>query len=122
MLITNQEKEVFGMNEFESIPEDTLSTSIDHSSPENYSYDNLMGGPFVEVGAMPNVHQYLLQDDPLRHASAIQFPSLSMNYVEPHYVSSHFRTDGTFVDGYLRDGDDDTTTFDGDGYMRRSSM
>lgn len=110
------------MNEYESIVEETFSPSIDYSSPENYSYNDLMGGPVVEVETMPNVHQYLLQDDPLRHASAVQFPSLSMHYVEPHYVNSHFRTDGTFVDGYLRDGDGDTTTFDGDGYMRRNPI
>lgn len=108
------------MSEYENSIEENFSNPIDYSSPESYSYNDLMGGPVVEVEVMPNVHQYLLQDDPLRHASAIQFPSLSMHYVEPHYVSSYFRADGSFIEGYLRDGDGDTSTFDGNGYMRKN--
>ncbi|MDE0564856.1 hypothetical protein [Exiguobacterium sp. B2(2022)] len=91
--------------------------TLEDNSYHQESYNDLMGGPIVESDAMPNVHQYLLQDDPLRHASAIQFPSLSTHYVEPHHVSSYIKSNGTFVEGYLRDGDGDTATFDGDGYI-----
>lgn len=42
--------------------------------------------------------------------------------VEPHYVSGYERADGTFVEGYWRDGDGDTSVNldknDGGGYER----
>lgn len=44
------------------------------------------------------------------------------HFVEPHYVDSYMRNDGTFVEGYWRDGDGNTginlTANNGGGYMR----
>jgi Protein of unknown function (DUF3892) len=45
-----------------------------------------------------------------------------IHFVEPHYVEGYFRQDGTYVDGYWRDGDGNTdidlTIEDGGGYIR----
>lgn len=44
------------------------------------------------------------------------------HFVEPHYVDSYVRSDGTFVEGFWRDGDGNTnidlTVDQGGGYMR----
>ena len=46
----------------------------------------------------------------------------NIHYVRPHWVQAHFRADGTFVEGYWRDGDGDTSidlnVFEGGGYYR----
>lgn len=44
------------------------------------------------------------------------------NFVDPHYVEGYYRSDGTYVNGYWRDGDENSnttlTTEDGGGYLR----
>jgi len=35
-----------------------------------------------------------------------------VHHVEPHYVEGYYRADGTYVEGYMRDGED------GNGYLR----
>jgi len=48
--------------------------------------------------------------------------AVDTHYVEPHYVNEYTRTDGTFVEGYWRDGDGNTsvnlTSEEGGGYLR----
>lgn len=44
------------------------------------------------------------------------------HFVQPHEVDAYYRNDGTYVDGYYRDGDGDTSINtdleDGGGYNR----
>ena len=42
------------------------------------------------------------------------------HYVHPHQVSSYRRSDGTFVSGYYRDGDGDTSINRSFGYLARN--
>lgn len=42
------------------------------------------------------------------------------HYVNPHNVQSYIRKDGTFVSGYWRDGDGDTTINRSIGYFARN--
>jgi hypothetical protein len=70
-------------------------------------------------GSSPPHKQSVVHDDysgPDIHRGA----SSGSHYVEPHWVSGYDRSDGTHVDGYLRDGDGDTSHFDGDGYYQRN--
>lgn len=47
----------------------------------------------------------------------------SIEFVDPHYVKGHYRADGTYVEGYWRDGDGNTSVDlskeEGGGYIRR---
>lgn len=49
-----------------------------------------------------------------------------VHWVEPHQVNSYFKTDGTYVEGYWRDGDGDTSinlsTEQGGGYTRSNLL
>lgn len=69
--------------------------------------------------SMQDIIQY---DDPLKYASTVKYPPLDFHFVEPHYVNGYFRSDGTYVEGYYRDGDGDTTVDrteeNGGGYLR----
>ena len=42
------------------------------------------------------------------------------HYVNPHTVSSYYRKDGTFVAGYWRDGDGNTSINRDTGYYARN--
>jgi hypothetical protein len=42
------------------------------------------------------------------------------HYVRPHQVSSYTRHDGTFVEGFWRDGDGDTSVNRATGYFARN--
>ncbi|WP_313122456.1 hypothetical protein [Exiguobacterium sp.] len=59
--------------------------------------------------------------NPLSVAHEYKVPSLdlSQHYVKPHWVNGYFTSEGTYVKGYFRDGDGDTSRFDGDGYWSR---
>ncbi|WP_052650778.1 hypothetical protein [Planococcus massiliensis] len=66
-------------------------------------------------------------NDPLKHVYQFEFEPLNLDipnthFVQPHYVDSYVRSDGTFVEGYYRDGDGnpniDTTIDQGGGYVR----
>ena len=46
----------------------------------------------------------------------------SMHYVTPHSVRAYERKDGTFVAGYWRDGDGDTTINRTIGYLRHNPI
>lgn len=46
--------------------------------------------------------------------------SSPMHYVHPHWVSSYTRKDGTFVQGFWRDGDGDTSKDRSFGYFARN--
>ena len=41
-----------------------------------------------------------------------------LHQVDAHYVEGYVRADGTVVDGYLRDGDGDTSINQSEGYDR----
>jgi len=64
--------------------------------------------------------------DPLKYSSQHQFKALQLDlgdthFVQPHEVKSYVRSDGTFVKGYYRDGDGNTsidhTLSQGGGYF-----
>ena len=46
--------------------------------------------------------------------------SSPMHYVHPHFVSAYARKDGTFVNGFLRDGDGNTGINRAFGYFSRN--
>lgn len=53
-------------------------------------------------------------------------PQTKTEFVDPHYVRGYYRADGTYVEGYWRDGDGDTsidlTKEEGGGYIRRRNL
>lgn len=65
------------------------------------------------------------EKNPYTIAEAINSPapeSTGNHFVHPHEVDAYYRNDGTYVDGYYRDGDGDTSVNthieDGGGYNR----
>jgi len=48
------------------------------------------------------------------------FDLTPMHYVSPHWVSSYTRRDGTFVPGFWRDGDGNTSINRNTGYFARN--
>ncbi|RDU37077.1 hypothetical protein DRW41_10350 [Neobacillus piezotolerans] len=72
-------------------------------------------------------HGFLDYQDPLKHAYKHQFQPLNLDlgnihFVKPHHVDGYFRSDGTYVEGYYRDGDGNTAINRpleaGGGYLR----
>lgn len=72
-------------------------------------------------------NDFLDYQDPLKHAYKHQFQPLTLDlgnthFVNPHHVNGYFRNDGTYVEGYFRDGDGnsavDRTVEAGGGYIR----
>jgi hypothetical protein len=75
-------------------------------------------------------HECFQYNDPLKYGYKHQFKPLHLNtgmdnvhFVKPHHVDSYVRKDGTFVEGYYRDGDNNTSidrdVNHGGGYWRR---
>lgn len=58
--------------------------------------------------------------------SAKPVPTTKTEFVDPHYVRGYYRADGTYVEGYWRDGDGDTSIDlskeEGGGYIRRRNL
>ncbi|WP_242276592.1 hypothetical protein [Bacillus cereus group sp. BfR-BA-01445] len=58
--------------------------------------------------------------DPLQHVN--QFQMQPLHFVKPHHVDGYMRQDGTYVEGYWRDGDGNAqvnkTAEMGGGYVR----
>ena len=46
--------------------------------------------------------------------------SSPVHYVHPHWVSSYTKSDGTFIQGFWRDGDGDTSVNRLFGYFARN--
>ncbi|MGN7477462.1 hypothetical protein ACTHOQ_06375 [Solibacillus silvestris] len=42
--------------------------------------------------------------DPLTQAQQYEMPKPKLHFVQPHYVDSYIKQDGTFVEGYYRNG------------------
>lgn len=72
-------------------------------------------------------NDFMDYQDPLKHAYKHQFQPFVLDvgnthFVNPHYVDGYFRSDGTFVEGYFRDGDGNTSidrsAEQGGGYIR----
>lgn len=77
------------------------------------------------LGTYDNSNDFLDYQDPLKHAYKHQFQPLTMDnihFVNPHHVDGYFRNDGTYVNGYFRDGDGNTAidhpAEQGGGYIR----
>ena len=98
----------------------------EHQSLHEISFDDVQRDPFVLSQAMVHaLHTLTLNDclathDPLAHVQHLTIEPMKLTYVEPHWVNGYFRADGTYVQGYFRDGDGNTNVFDGDGYYRKS--
>ncbi|OLO27070.1 hypothetical protein BTR23_21300 [Alkalihalophilus pseudofirmus] len=73
----------------------------------------------IEESQIEKSSQNSLANNP-NYVDAQNDPDL--HFVEPHYVMSHTRSDGTHVEGYWRDGDGNTSfdraAEDGGGYLR----
>ena len=93
---------------------------------EKHQVDFLDGSPNFSWDSSSDFFQY---QDPLKHVYKFQFKPLhldlqldSIHFVKPHQVDSYIRKDGTFVEGYYRDGDGDTRVNRpleaGGGYVR----
>ncbi|MCL7748751.1 hypothetical protein [Halalkalibacter alkaliphilus] len=74
-------------------------------------------GKIDEASLEEKEHSPFLNPD---YITAKKDPDLQ--FVEPHYVMSYTRNDGTHVEGYWRDGDGNTSVDrsfeDGGGYLR----
>lgn len=96
---------------------------FDFNSLSELTAQDVQNDPFIlsetMVGHM-SASDCLLKHDPLAYAQHVTIEPLNLTYVEPHWVNGYFKADGTYVQGYFRDGDGDTSKFDGDGYYRRS--
>ena len=75
-----------------------------------------------------NAHNIFQYDDPLKHAHEMNYKPLQLqtdhfHFVDPHHVNGYFRQDGTYVKGYFRDGDGNTSVDrsleQGGGYLRK---
>lgn len=58
-------------------------------------------------------NEFLDYKDPLKHAYKCKFQPFHLDmgnthFVKPHFVEGYFRQDGTYVEGYYRDGDGNT--------------
>lgn len=90
---------------------DTASSLLDYQGMSTYDGSN----------------DFLDFHDPLKYAYKHQFQPLTLDlgnthFVNPHYVDGYLRSDGTFVEGYYRDGDGNTaidrSAEAGGGYLR----
>ncbi|NIK78825.1 hypothetical protein FHS15_003971 [Paenibacillus castaneae] len=92
----------------------------DHSSAASDPFAT-MGGDgeaiFSEEGANPFEEMFTQTE-----GDAAFTVNPEQHFVNPHYVESYYREDGTYVEGYWRDGDGDTSVDlqveDGGGYMQ----
>ncbi|WP_156291261.1 DUF3892 domain-containing protein [Oceanobacillus salinisoli] len=109
-----------------------LSTAFDQDFSsgtfENNALTEASTAEYTPVITGNSFNQDILDyQDPLKHAHKYQFEPLEMNlfnthFVEPHYVEGYMRKDGTYVEGYYRDGDGNPLTNltkeQGGGYAR----
>ena len=76
-------------------------------------------GNMASVNDPHNPFEEIFLTDSSSSASEV---SPDLHFVEPHYVNSYVREDGTYVEGYWRDGDGDTSVDlqaeQGGGYVR----
>ncbi len=120
------------MNDQHLTTSDTFDKDFSQSSLHNT--DNLFHHPVDLTDAYTAQHPvngktlYLEYDDPLKYAGSLQFEPIAIqlgdqHFVNPHDVKGYYRHDGTYVEGYYRDGDGDTdinrTAAEGGGYFRR---
>ena len=72
-------------------------------------------------------HDFYNYNDPLKYVHKFNFQPLQIDFdhthfVKPHFVEGYIKKDGTFVEGYFRDGDGNTdvnrTLEMGGGYIR----
>lgn len=79
------------------------------------------------AGGYDGSADFMDYQDPLKYAYKHQFQPLvidlgNTHFVKPHYVDGYFRSDGTYVEGYYRDGDGnpaiDRPAELGGGYIR----
>ncbi|ANX13920.1 hypothetical protein ABE41_018060 [Fictibacillus arsenicus] len=109
--ISNSFDQDFKSNSTELITEPIHQ--LDHNTFSNYNGE----------------HECFNYNDPLKYCYKHQFkPFLldfgnGVHFVKPHYVEGYMREDGTYVNGYYRDGDGNTSINrdenHGGGYLRR---
>lgn len=99
----------------------------DHSSLHTNDYGISLPIDSNGLSSYDGMNDFLDYQDPLKYAYKHQFPPLVMDlgnthFVNPHYVNGYSRNDGTYVEGYYRDGDGnpaiDQTVEQGGGYIR----
>lgn len=114
---------------------DSVSDAFDNDYHQSNHYEgNLFKQPIHVSEAYTAQHPidgrtiYLEYQDPLKHVNRLQFQPVNLqmdnyHFVKPHQVSGYNRADGTYVEGYYRDGDGDTsvnrTVEMGGGYVSR---
>ncbi|WJY26434.1 hypothetical protein [Sporosarcina trichiuri] len=105
----------------------------DFSQPDTLQTDTLFHNPVHVTEAYTAHHPihgnilHLEYEDPLKYSGNLTFEPLTIkldpHFVHPHEVSGYERQDGTYVEGYYRDGDGDTsvnrTVEQGGGYFSR---
>lgn len=105
-----------------------VSDAFDHDysntfdSPAPIDGNPLTATPIGSDNNFASMQDVIQYDDPLKYASTVKYTPLDFHFVEPHYVNGYLRSDGTYVEGYYRDGDGDTTVDrteeNGGGYFR----
>lgn len=108
------------VNEFQMQDQSVSETfDMDNYQP-NYLEGNLFKQPITVTEAYTAHHPidgqtiYMEYQDPLKHVHKMQFQPCNIHmenshFVKPHSVDGYFRQDGTYVEGYYRDGDGDTS-------------
>ncbi|TKD70765.1 hypothetical protein [Pseudalkalibacillus hwajinpoensis] len=115
------------MGEFNSFDIVDVSSAFDQDYGLSTGYESTDFGEItvLDTNSFSGTNDVFHTSDPLKHAYKFQFEPLdlgNLHFVEPHYVDGYFRSDGTYVEGYYRDGDGNPTIDrpieHGGGYVR----
>lgn len=117
------------MSEFANLDMMDTSSSFDkeYSSLTQFDAVSQPATQVLDINSFSHSSDIFQMQDPLKHAYRFEFEPMSINqwnshHVTPHYVDGYLRQDGTYVEGYYRDGDGNTsinrTAEQGGGYAR----
>lgn len=113
------------LNNFE-IQDISDTIDVDYGNKVFDNQDLQHDFPILDINSFSR-QEIFCHNDPLKYAQQYEFQPLhidmnNQHFVNPHYVKGYIKQDGTYVDGYFRDGDGDTninrTIEQGGGYMR----
>jgi hypothetical protein len=104
--VSNSFDHDFGQSNNHLVVHDHHNANIHHHEITSLSHHH-------GLGTYDSSNDFLDFQDPLKHAYKHQFQPLTLDlgnthFVNPHHVNGYFRNDGTYVEGYFRDGDGNT--------------
>lgn len=116
------------MSEYISPDEIQIESAFDKEFNDSHTLDPVKV-PQYDINSFSR-QEIFRHDDPLLHAHAYEMPKMNLmpneHFVKPHEVEGYFKGDGTYVEGYYRDGDDNTdvnrSIHEGGGYTRSNPI